>query len=302
MMSSADIAVKVFREMTSQDMRVLQVIETGMSEHEYVSREQVARFTKLDLGRDVDFRIGRLNKLGLIYQMRGAYVGYTLNFAGYDCLAINALVRAGLLEAFGKSLGVGKEADVFDAVDPKGRRVAVKFQRLGRISFRQTIRKRSYTQMHSAGWLYQSRLAAEREFQALRLLFPCKVSVPEPLGQNRHVVVMGIIEGGRLADYRQISKPILILRQILRNVRKAYLAAGVIHADLSEYNIILEPEGHILIIDWPQFVKRDHPNARELLKRDMDNVLAFFARKYRLGTEIGDVLEYVVGGIEKLPV
>ncbi len=301
-MSSADIAVKVFRELTSQDLRVLQVIETGLSEHEYVSREQVARFTKLDAGRDVDFRIGRLNKLGLIYQMRGAYIGYTLNFAGYDCLAINALVRAGFLEAFGKSLGVGKEADVFDAVDPKGKRIAVKFQRLGRISFRQTIRKRSYTQMHSAGWLYQSRLAAEREFQALKLLYPRKVAVPEPIGQNRHAVVMGVIEGGRLVDYRKIAGPVLILRQILRNVRKAYLAAGIIHADLSEYNIILKPDGHILIIDWPQYITRDHPNAQELLKRDLNNVLTYFMRKSRLRVEIGDVLEYIVGRMRKLPV
>lgn len=301
-MSSADVAVKVFRELASEDLRVLQIIETGMSKHEYVSKEQVAKFTKLNLNRDADFRINRLSKLGLIYQMRGAYVGYTLNFAGYDCLAINALVRAGVLEAFGKPLGVGKEADVFDAIDQNGKRIAVKFHRLGRISFRQTIRKRSYTQLHSAGWLYQSRLAAEKEFQALKLLFPSKMAVPEPISQNRHVVVMGMIEGGRLADYRDIPKPRSVLRETLRNVRRAYLKTGLIHADLSEYNIILKPDGHVLIIDWPQYVTKDHPNADELLNRDLKNVLIYFSRKYGLKVKAVDALEYVTGKIRKLPI
>jgi hypothetical protein len=43
--------------------------------------------------------------------------------------------EANILEAFGKSLGIGKEADVYDALTPRNERVAVKFHRLGRISF-----------------------------------------------------------------------------------------------------------------------------------------------------------------------
>src|SRR5208337_1310665 len=171
-MSSADVAVSVFLELKNDDFRVLQAIETAMSEHEFVPKEQIARFTKLDLARDTDFRINRLSRLGLIYRMRGAYTGYTLNYAGYDCLAINGLVKANVLEAFGKPLGVGKEADVYDALNPKGERIAVKFHRLGRISFRQIIRRRSYSTERSASWLYQSRLAAQREYEALQLLFP----------------------------------------------------------------------------------------------------------------------------------
>jgi RIO kinase 2 len=294
-MSSADVAVKVFRELESEDLRVLQAIETGMSQHEFVPKEQIARFTKFNLARDTDFRLSRLNKLGLIYQIRSAYVGYTLNFAGYDCLAINGLVKAGILEAFGKSLGVGKEADVFDALNPKGERIAVKFHRLGRISFRQTVRKRSYTTAHSAGWLFQSRLAAEKEFQALKLLFPKKVAVPEPLSQNRHVVAMGMIEGAELANWKRLSRPEKILKEILRNVRKAYLKAGVIHADLSEYNIILKPNKHVLIIDWPQYVTREHPNAEMLLSRDVQNVLEYFRRKHTLKIELQESLKYVTG-------
>jgi RIO kinase 2 len=294
-MSSADVAVKVFRKLESEDLRVLQVIETVMSQHEFAPKEQIARFTRYDLARDTDFRLSRLHKLGLIYQMRGAYVGYTLNYAGYDCLAINALVKGAVLEEFGKPLGVGKEADVYDALNYRGKRIAVKFHRLGRISFRQTKRKRGYTTQHSAGWLFQSRLAAEREFQALTLLFPRGVAVPEPLGQNRHVIAMGMIEGAELASWKRLTKPGKILSEVLRNVRKAFLKAGVIHADLSEYNIILKPNKHVLIIDWPQFVKSNHPNAEELLKRDVQNVLQYFERKHGLVVEIQEILRYITG-------
>jgi RIO kinase 2 len=293
-MSSAEVAVRVFRTLENEDFRVLQVIETAMSKHEFVPKEQIAKFTKLNLARDTDFRLNRLSKLGLIYQMRGPYVGYTLNYAGYDCLAINALVKSGVLEAFGKPLGVGKEADVYDALNPKDERIAVKFHRLGRISFRQTIRKRGYTTKR-AGWLFQSRLAAEKEFQALKLVFPRGIAVPEPISQNRHVVAMGMIEGAELAEWKEISKPEKVLKEILRNVRKAYLKAGVIHADLSEYNVILKPNMHILIIDWPQYVTITHPNAKQLLTRDVRNILQYFKRKRMLKVKLKEALAYVTG-------
>jgi RIO kinase 2 len=294
-MSSADLAVRVFRELANEDFRVLQAIETGMSQHEFVPKDQIARFTKFDLLRETDFRLNRLSKLGLIYQIRTIYQGYTLNYVGYDCLAINALVKAGVLEAFGKPLGVGKEADVFDALNPKGERIAIKFHRLGRISFRQTVRKRGYTTEATARWLYQSRLEAEREFQALKLLFPVKVAVPEPLSQSRHVIAMGMIEGAELAYWKRLTKPEKILREILRNVRKAYLIAGIIHADLSEYNIILKEDKHVLIIDWPQYVTKEHPNARDLLTRDLQNVAQYFERKHKLKTDLQENFKYVTG-------
>ena len=292
-MSNAEVAVQVFRKLESEDFRVLQIIEAAMSKREFVPKEQIAKYAKLPLDRIV-FTLGRLNKLGLIHQMRSSYVGHTLNYAGYDCLAINAFVKAGVIEAFGQKLGVGKEADVYDALNPDGVRIAVKFQRLGRISFRQTRRKRGYIKEH-ASWLFQSRLAAEKEFQALKLVYQHGVAVPEPLSQNRHVVAMGMIEGAELAKWREIPRPEKVLKEVMRNVKKAYLKAGVIHADLSEYNIILKPDMHVLIIDWPQYVMVDHPNAQQLLLRDVRNVLNFFSRKFSVKVKVKEACGYVTG-------
>jgi RIO kinase 2 len=292
-MSSAEIAVQVFRKLENEDLRVLQMIEIAMSKHKFVPKELIARFAKFSL-EETDFRLGRLGKFRLIRRMKGAYVGYSLNYAGYDCLAINAFVKAEVLEAFGKPLGVGKEADVYDALNPKKERIAVKFHRLGRISFRQTMRKRGYT-TERAGWLFQSRLAAEKEFQGLKLVFQHGVAVPEPLSQNRHVLVLGMIEGAELAEYKEIPTPKRVLKEILRNIRKAYLKASVVHADLSEYNVILKPDRHILIIDWPQYVTKEHPNAQQLLTRDVRNILRFFRRKHMVKAELEENLAYVTG-------
>ena len=299
-MSSADVAVQVFRELESEDFRILHIIEAAMAKREYVPTEQIKKYGKVPLER-VEFSLGKLNKLGLIYQTRGAYTGHTLNYAGYDCLAINALVKANVISSFGQTLGVGKEADVYDALSPEGKRIAVKFHRLGRISFRQTRRKRGYIREHSS-WLYQSHLAAEKEFQAMKQVHEEGVSVPEPISHNRHVIAMGMIEGAELSKYKDIGKPEKVLRELLRNIRKAYLKAHIIHADLSEYNIILKPDGHILIIDWPQAVKTDHANAAELLERDLNNVLVFFGRKFSIKLSVKEAYGYVVGEARSLPI
>ncbi|XHH09986.1 MAG: RIO1 family regulatory kinase/ATPase [Candidatus Bathyarchaeia archaeon] len=299
-MSSADLAVQVFRQLESEDFRTLNIIEAAMSKREYVPREQIQKYAKVPMDR-VDFTLNKLNKLGLTMQSRGAYVGHTLNYTGYDCLAINALVKAGIISSFGQTIGVGKEADVYTALTPEGKTVAVKFHRLGRISFRQTRRKRAYTREHST-WLFQSHLAAEKEFQALQLVYKNGVSVPEPISHNRHVIAMGIIEGGELSKWRKIANPKRVLKETLRNIRKAYLKAHVIHGDLSEYNIILQSNMQVLIIDWPQYVMTDHPNAAELLQRDIQNVLTFFNRRFDVKVEADVACDYVTGKIRSLNV
>jgi len=294
-MSSADIAIKAFRRLEPEDFKVLLAIEIEMSRHRYVPEWDIPRVSGLP-EKEVEYRLSRLDEFGLIYRWVGPYVGYALNMAGYDCLAINALVKANVIEAFGKPLGVGKEADVYDALTPSGEKVAVKIHRLGRVSFRQTRRLRGYiANRRHISWLYQSRLAAEKEFEALSLLYPCNVAVPKPISQNRHIVVMSMIEGDELSRFIEIPNPENILDEILFNVKKAYREAEIIHSDLSEFNVILKPDWHILIIDWPQYVRLNHPNAEYLLRRDVRNILKFFHRKFRVSRDLEETLRYIRG-------
>jgi len=295
-MSAADVAVKSFRKLEPEDLRILYVIEANMSRFRYIPEKTLPKLAKLT-EQQTQYRLTRLNKFKLIYRWTGPYKGYALNTAGYDCLAINTLVKAGILEAFGKPLGVGKEADVYDALTPDNKRIAVKFHRLGRTSFRQTRRVRGYVaERRHISWLYQSRLGAEKEFEALKLLYPHRVAVPKPIYQNRHTVAMSMIEGAELAEYKEMPNPQKTLHEVLLNIRRALKNVGIIHADLSEYNVLIKPNWHPLIIDWPQYVTREHPNAEQLLERDIKNLVRFFQRKYRVQTKLKDALDYVQTG------
>ncbi|RLI25579.1 serine/threonine protein kinase, partial [Candidatus Bathyarchaeota archaeon] len=85
-------------------------------------------------------------------------------------------------------------------------------------------------------------------------------------------------------------------------VRRIYLEAGLIHGDLSEYNIVVKEDGDFLIIDWPQFVKRGEPGFEFYLRRDLRNLLNFFRKKFGLKISLDDVINYVTGASERLDV
>lgn len=286
-----------FRTLESRDLRVLTGVELAHGSYAFPPVEEIRKYANLPLD-EVRFRLGLLDRKGLLRKISSGkigYDGYSLNYSGYDCLALNALVKAGALDALGKPLGIGKEADVYDGLSRK-RRVTVKFHRIGRISFRQTRRTRGFVADRShTTWIYQSRLAAEREFQALRVVHRCGVSVPSPIAHNRHVLVMALIRGLELNDVGAIDAPEIVLDSILLNVRKAYANAHLIHADLSEFNVIVKKDGRVLIIDWPQSVRANHPNAADILMRDVGNILRFFRRKFRVEYPIDQTLAYVKG-------
>ncbi len=293
-MSSAGKAAETITKIESYDLRILQAIELGMIQHEVVPFEDVVRYSGLNED-ELEYRMKRLDELELLYRQQGPYLGYMMNYNGYDLLALNALVKSEILDALGPPIGIGKESDVYEAVTPDEVKVAVKFHRLGRTSFRDTRRKREYVaDRRHISWLYQSRLAAEAEYTALQIMHGAGVWVPEPIDQNRHVIVMQLIEGTQLSDIISLDEPRLFLDDILDDVGRAY-RAGVIHIDLSEYNILVDTEGMVWIIDWPQYVSADHPNALELLKRDIGNVVYYFKRKYGLEYDSDQALKHVLG-------
>ena len=293
-MSAVNIAVQVFRDLEPEDFQLLQAIEQQMRNYEYAPSEAIQKQSELPPS-EIDYRVPILIKSGLLQGRREQYIGYSLTTAGYDTLAINALVQANVIEAFGKPLGVGKESDVYGALTPDKQQVALKFHRLGRTSFKKTKLKRNYTIKYSytPDWDQQSRIAAKKEYKTLKLLYPKGVAVPEPIKQTRHVLVMSMIEGVELYHLQKLLDPQAVYDEILVNVRRAYKDAHIIHGDLSPFNIILQQNQHILIIDWPQSVSTKHPNAEELLERDLQNVITFFQRKFELKNRLENAVVYV---------
>lgn len=291
-MSSAEKAAEVLPSLENYDLRVLQAIELGMIQHQIVPHDEVLRLSGLNIN-EIDHRLDILYKNELIYREKDPYLGYLMNFKAYDLLALNALVKADILEYLGPSIGIGKEADVFEGVSPNEDVVSVKFHRLGRTSFRDTRRKREYlADRRHTSWLYQSRLAAEIEYEALQKMYKAGVQVPRPIHHNRHTIVMQFIDSTQLSDIIILEEPALFLNDILENMKKAY-RAGVVHSDLSEYNVLIDKETTVWIIDWPQYISTDHPNAEEILERDIRNIVYYFRRKYGTSMILEEALEYV---------
>jgi RIO kinase 2 len=89
---------------------------------------------------------------------------------------------------------------------------------------------------------------------------------------------------------KDLEQPSTVLQNILFSIGIAY-KNQIIHSDLSEYNVLVgQTPGDMWIIDWPQAVATDHPNARYLIKRDIFNIVRFFNRRFAVGKNLDDAL------------
>ncbi|NIP67440.1 serine/threonine protein kinase [Candidatus Bathyarchaeota archaeon] len=276
-MSAADIAVENILKLEPEDFQILEAIEKQAQKYQFLPPDIISNLTDIHI-QTIQHHLRKMNKRKLLTYQSTPYEGYKLTTAAHDLLALKTLVARDIIEKFGKPLGVGKESDVYEALTPEGNQVAVKIHRLGRTSFHHVDKKRGYTTKYryTPDWHKRSTVAAKKEYLALKLLEPHDIAAPKPLARDRHILVMSKIEGAELYRYLEIPTPETVLQDLLKNVRLAYQKANIIHADLSPYNILLQPDMQILIIDWPQYVKTDHPNAQNLLTRDLENILQFF--------------------------
>lgn len=268
-----------FTNLGEDHFKILGIIEKNIRRYEVVPLEVIEKQSRLDKS-SIEKLVKKLNFYKLVWSPRGREKGYLLNYNGMDLLALRDLVRKNIVESIGKALGVGKEADVYEALSPNGERLAVKFFRIGRTSSRRYGMKRPTLHLiHSH--LHASKNAAKKEFEALRILYPKGVDVPEPVARNRHIVVTKMFRGIEISSAQYIKNPPKILSEILDNVIKAY-EIGVVHSDLSVYNILVTPSEDIIIIDWPQWVKKDHPMARTYLERDLMNLIKYFKKRWNI--------------------
>jgi len=266
----------VVAELEPEDFYLLSGVEQGMRFSEWVNRGKLPEYSNLT-AEEVEYRLDRCMTRDLIERRTIQYEGYKLTTGGYDTLALRTFSERDTVEGVGAPLGVGKESDVFEVQSYKP--LALKFHREGFTNFREVRREREYTaDRQHVSWLYTARKAAEREYEALEALYP-DVAVPQPIDHNRHAIVMEKLAGVELSRAKLESSQVVgVLDLILREAATAY-ELGYVHADLSEYNVAVSEDG-VTIFDWPQAVSTDHENARELLARDVENVLDYVERKY----------------------
>ena len=296
-----DEALRVFKDLDSKDFRILTGIETGMKHFEWVPLEELNKYTRLPSDK-LEYRLKKLVLDKLVVRTTQPYEGVQIYFEGYDALALNTFVKRKAISAIGDEVGVGKESVIFEAIRQPELAIGgpipviIKFHREGRTSFKQVKRIREHIgEREHFSWIYASRLAAEREYEIMKRLYP-NVSIPKPFDQNRHAIVMALAKGSLLSKTK-LLEPEWYLDEILRQARIAY-SMGVIHADLSEYNIFVSEDG-VQLIDWPQYITPEHPQADDILERDISNILTHFYRKYGIKRKLDETIDEVKYGTEK---
>ncbi|GAB7019117.1 serine/threonine-protein kinase Rio1 [Halostagnicola bangensis] len=210
--------------------------------------------------------------------------------------ALYKLVQDSHVEAFGGPLSTGKEANVYHALGDD-REVAVKIYRINSSNFRQM---REYLEgdprFEGLGGKKKDVVLAwvKKEYANLMRAQKAGIRVPEPIATERNVLVMEYIgdEDGRAKRLGevQIENPQTAYEVVREYMRRLY-SAGLIHGDLSEYNIVFD-EGQLVVIDLGQAVTVHHPNSRTFLERDCRNIANYFSREGFEVTE-DEVLEFV---------
>eukprot|EP00850_Spirogloea_muscicola_P016919 SM000141S00863 [mRNA] locus=s141:176585:181138:+ [translate_table: standard] len=278
--------VNVLRYLTKEEFRTLTAVEMGQKNHEIVPAELVERIAGLR-GGGAYKNMKTLLKHKLVHHDSSKYDGFRLTNLGYDYLAIKTLCNRGLITAIGRQIGVGKESDIFEAAGEDGEVMVLKLHRLGRTSFRAVKLKRDYLHHRSSfSWLYLSRLAALKEYAFMKALGEHGLPVPKAVNCNRHCVLMGLVPGYPLVQVKELQHPAAAFQTIIGLiVRLARL--GLIHCDFNEFNLMIDEDENITMIDFPQMVSVSHKNAHMYFDRDVECIFKFFGKRFNYSPPVG---------------
>ncbi|GAB3737619.1 serine protein kinase RIO [Silanimonas algicola] len=210
--------------------------------------------------------------------------------------ALQALIDDGIIDEVLRPLKSGKEAAVYVVRSGDDVRCAKVYKDMAQRSFQKRVQyqegrksrgsreARAMGKATNFGRKQQEEAWKNAEVDALYQLRDAGVRVPEPYGFFHGVLVMALV-----TDAEGFSAPRLGEVELDADTARAYHAAlvrevvrmlccGLIHGDLSAYNVLVGPEGPV-VIDFPQVVSAaGNNNARTMLLRDVNNLTATLGR------------------------
>ena len=205
------------------------------------------------------------------------------------------LMTDGELDILDFPLSTGKEGNVFRGLT-RGEFVAVKIYRVSTATFKHISK---YLPAQYQGWKNRRQIIyawAQREYSHLSKLWNLGIRVPRPRAYHHNVVIMEYLgTKNRPAPLLQQiipPDPSRVYHRLIQDIKAIYQKAHMVHADLSEYNILMA-RGIPRIIDVGQMVPWDHPQAGEFLSRDVRNLIRYFSRYFPLDKT--EVLEMIRG-------
>jgi len=209
---------------------------------------------------------------------------------------LEPLVEDGLIDAVIRQLMSGKEAMIFVVRCGDAIRCAKVYKEANKRSFRQAVaytegrktknsrRARAMEKGTRYGRKVQEEAWQSAEVDALYRLAAAGVRVPAPYNFHEGVLLMELVTDAhgepapRLNDLEFSAEEALTYHALLMQEVVRMLSAGIVHGDLSEYNILLGAAGPV-IIDLPQAVDAAGNNhARDMLERDVANLTNYFGR------------------------
>ena len=207
------------------------------------------------------------------------------------------LISQGYIDGLHSPLSIGKESNVFTAKKDGEIRI-VKIYRLQTCDFNRMYDYIKVDPRYSA--LSSKRRDvifawAHREYRNLLKAREAEVRVPTPYAVLQNILVMEFIgdEDGaarKLKD-RKPAEPEEFFKEVVEQMRRLY-KAGMVHADLSGFNILNFDEKPVLI-DMSQTTPLDNPNARDFLKRDIHNICTLF-KKWDVKANEEEVLKKII--------
>lgn len=207
-------------------------------------------------------------------------------------MTIYELMRRRVLRRMNGVVSAGKEARVYLGYGCNEEEYAVKIYLTATAEFRKGILKYITGDPRFQGIMPRDTrkliyLWTRKEFRNLKKLYDAGVSVPRPIAVLNNVLVMEFIgeNGIRAPLLKEIWQELTdeelyrIYEQVINNMKKMFCKAQMVHADMSEFNIMVKNDLSITIIDVSQAVLIEHPNAMEFLDRDIRNIYRFFYRE-----------------------
>ncbi|XP_007901617.2 serine/threonine-protein kinase RIO1 isoform X1 [Callorhinchus milii] len=214
------------------------------------------------------------------------------------------MLSRGVVSEINGCISTGKEANVYHATTSRGESRAIKIYKTSILMFKDRDKYVSGEFRFRRGYCKGNprkmvRTWAEKEMRNLIRLQTAEIPCPEPIMLRSHVLVMGFIgkddmpapllKNAHLTE----SKVRELYLLVIQYMRRMYKDARLVHADLSEFNILYH-NGGIYIIDVSQSVEHDHPHALEFLRKDCLNINEFFRKHDVAVMTVRELFEFII--------
>lgn len=213
------------------------------------------------------------------------------------------ILNKGVICEINGCISTGKEANVYHATNADGYERAVKVYKTSILIFKDRDRYVTGEFRFRHGYCKHNprkmvKTWAEKEMRNLTRMHQAGIPCPEPIILRSHVLVMDFIgtDGWPAPLLKDVtlseSKSRELYLQCIQIVRNIFWKCRLVHADLSEFNMLYQQD-QLYVIDVSQSVEHDHPHALEFLRKDCTNVTDFFKKNGVCVMTVRELFDFV---------